>query len=44
MEVHAAYPRLTLAQLDALRIVIARSGVGEAAWVMGVSEPAVGKL
>ena len=37
-------PRLTLAQLDALRTVIATSGVGEAARVMGISQPAVSKL
>jgi DNA-binding transcriptional LysR family regulator len=37
-------PRLTLAQLDVLRTVIATSGVGEAARAMGVSQPAVSKL
>ena len=36
--------RLTLAQLDALRTVIATSGVGEAARAMGISQPAVSKL
>ena len=36
--------RLTLAQLDALRTVIASSGVGEAARAMGISQPAVSKL
>lgn len=36
--------RLTLAQLDALRTVIATSGVGEAARVMKISQPAVSKL
>jgi DNA-binding transcriptional LysR family regulator len=37
-------PRLTLAQLDVLRTVIATCGVGEAARAMGVSQPAVSKL
>ena len=36
--------RLTLAQLDALRTVIATNGVGEAARSMGISQPAVSKL
>ena len=36
--------RLTLAQLDALRTVIATSGIGEAARTMGISQPAVSKL
>jgi len=36
--------RLTLAQLDALRTVIATNGVGEAARAMGISQPAVSKL
>ncbi len=44
MKLDAPYPRLTLAQLDALRTVIATSGVGEAARVMGISQPAVSKL
>jgi DNA-binding transcriptional LysR family regulator len=44
MKADAPCPRLTLAQLDALRTVIATSGVGEAARVMGVSQPAVSKL
>ena len=37
-------PRPTLAQLDALRSVIATTGVSEAARAMGVSQPAVSKL
>jgi DNA-binding transcriptional LysR family regulator len=37
-------PRPTLAQLDALRTVIATSGVTEAARAMGISQPAVSKL
>jgi DNA-binding transcriptional LysR family regulator len=44
MKTDAPYPRLTLAQLDALRTVIATSGVGEAARVMGISQPTVSKL
>jgi DNA-binding transcriptional LysR family regulator len=36
--------RLTLAQLDALRAVILTRGVGEAAKLLGVSQPAVSKL
>jgi DNA-binding transcriptional LysR family regulator len=44
MKPAAPYPRLTLAQLDALRTVIATTGVGEAARVMGISQPAVSKL
>jgi DNA-binding transcriptional LysR family regulator len=44
MKAGASFPRLTLAQLDALRTVIATSGVGEAARTMGISQPAVSKL
>jgi DNA-binding transcriptional LysR family regulator len=36
--------RLTLAQLDALRTVISTRGVGDAARVLGISQPAVSKL
>lgn len=39
-----ALSRLTLAQLDALRTVISTRAVGEAARVMGISQPAVSKL
>jgi DNA-binding transcriptional LysR family regulator len=44
MKKDAIHPRLTLAQLDALRTVITTNGVSEAARVMGVSQPAVSKL
>ncbi len=37
-------PRLTLAQLDALRAVVLTRGVSEAARLLGVSQPAVSKL
>jgi DNA-binding transcriptional LysR family regulator len=39
-----ALHRLTLAQLDVLRTVIATRGVGEAARALGISQPAVSKL
>ena len=41
---HRPQRRLTLAQLDALRTVIATNGVGEAARELGISQPAVSKL
>lgn len=37
-------PRLTLAQLDALRAVLATRGVSEAARLLNVSQPAVSKI
>ena len=44
VETEPTLNRLTLAQLDALRTVISTRGVGEAARVLGISQPAVSKL
>ena len=43
-EAESPLHRLTLAQLDALRTVISTRAVGEAARVLGISQPAVSKL